>query len=152
MPKIIFCFAGTGDIGESSAKKMEERSAFDEDVIRIHLTGCQHPKIGGSVLFPDLERGINNIKDAFDNEGNLELGKLIENLGMAQVTYNEHGFAADNLGGAIVRIEPEKYRDWLGAVPIDEIVTQGFSRGAVSALGLARALDDLDKPIHVIAN
>lgn len=130
MPKVIFFFAGTGDNGSGYMFMKERQSRFQDGVIRIYIKGCQEERVGNGFLFPDLEIAANNIRNAF--EGNeLDLDKLRENFG--------NGLYA--IGGQT-----------LGKVKVDDITMEGFSRGAVTTFAAAKKLDDLNIPMHIIAN
>lgn len=132
MPKVIFFFAGTGDDGRVYSAMTERQFQFKEDVIRVYIKGCQEKSVGNGVLFPDLEIAANNVRNAF--EGNeLDLKKLRENFGNGlHVIYD--------------KISCE------GKVKVDDITLEGFSRGAVTTFAAAKKLDDLNIPLHIIAN
>ncbi|MBL7479133.1 hypothetical protein [Legionella bononiensis] len=133
MTKIVFCFAGTGDPGEDYANSLEKTNSFKPDVIRVYMRGCQHDKVGGGLLFPDLEIVSNSIRNAFNKDDQtIDLDKLQELM-----------------GDGICRIEGPKY---LSNHKITDIGLQGFSRGAVTTFAVAKKLDDLNIPMDIIAN
>ena len=132
MPKVIFFFAGTGDDGRDYTFMKENQSEFQDDVIRIYIKGCQEERVGNGFLFPDLEIAANNVRNAF--EGNeLDLDKLRENFGDGL-----YAIRGQTLGNSKVKI--------------DDITLEGFSRGAVTTFATAKKLDDLNIPMHIIAN
>ncbi len=132
MPKIVFFFAGTGDDGQNYTAMKEEQSQFRDDVIRIYIKGCQEEQVGNGFLFPDLEIAANNVRNAFE-KNELNLVKLSENFGDS--LYKINGETSSN-----------------NRIQVDDITLEGFSRGAVTAFATAKKLDDLDIPIHIIAN
>lgn len=139
MPKVIFFFAGTGDDGEGY-KLMKEggyglgnkSDPFQDDVIRIYIKGCQEKRVGNGFLFPDLEIAANNVRNAFTNEG-LDLDKLKENFGdgLFEICGQPPGSST---------------------VTVASIALEGFSRGAVTTFATAKKLNDLNIPMHIIAN
>lgn len=132
MPKLIFFFAGTGDDGSQYVSLKENQSTFQKDVIRIYIKGCQEERVGNGFLFPDLEIAANNVRNAF--EGNeLNLDKLRENFGDG--LFRIYGQSPD-----------------CNIVSVDDITLEGFSRGAVTTFATAKKLDDLNIPLHIIAN
>lgn len=163
MPKVVFFFAGTGDDGEFYALSKENESTFNDDVIRIYIKGCQHTTVGGKFslegLRPDLEVAAKNIRSAFSGN-KLNLAQLRQNFNdyRAQIDArpdtnllnNEELKRLKNSGiytiqGAPSLIESE-------VITVDEIVLEGFSRGGVTTFATAKQLNDLDIPLHVIAN
>ena len=133
MAKIVFCFAGTGDEGDDYASSLERYNSFEPDVIRVYMRGCQHDKVGGGFLFPDLDIVSNSIRNAFNKDDQtIDLEKLKEMM-----------------GDGICLIEGPKY---LSTHKITDIGLQGFSRGAVTTFAVAKKLDDLNIPMDIIAN
>lgn len=132
--KVVFLFAGTGDDGKHYSRSKENSIYFGEDVVRIYLQGCQHEKVGGGLAFPDLTIAANNIRTAFDGE------KKTLNL----KTLREH------FGSGIHRIEGDIDGD--EEVDVEQIGLCGFSRGAVTTFAAAKALNDLDIPMDIVAN
>lgn len=132
MSKVIFLFAGTGDDGFGYYHMKETKSQFHDDVLRIYIKGCHKKGVGNGFLFPDLEIAANNVRNAF--EGNeLDLVKLRELF--AGGLYTIEGRKPDN-----------------NKVQVDELTLDGFSRGAVTVFATAKKLDDLNIPMHIIAN
>lgn len=132
MTKVIFFFAGTGEDGGNYASTKESRSQFQDGVIRIYISGCQQEHVGNGVLFPNLEIAANNVRNAF--EGNeLDLDKLRKNFG-------------DGLSEILGQTSDKS------KIEVDDITLEGFSRGAVTTFATAKKLDDLNIPMHIIAN
>ncbi|MDI1352906.1 MAG: hypothetical protein PSV35_09125 [bacterium] len=130
MTKVMFCFAGTGDDGYGYASMKEKHTEFNQDVIRIYIKGCHNARVGNGFLFPDLEIAANNVRNSFT--GNiLNLKKLQEHFG--EGLYGIKGSTDDT-------------------ITVDEIILDGFSRGAVTTFATAKKLDSLNIPIHIIAN
>ena len=133
MTRLVICFAGTGDPGESYAEELEKYNRFSTDVIRVYIRGCQHEKVGGGILFPDLDIVSNSIRNAFDkDEQKIDLDKLNKLMG--------DGIC--RIEGPIDNRNPE----------ITGIGLQGFSRGAITTFAVAKKLDDLNIPMDIIAN
>ncbi|KTD51291.1 hypothetical protein [Legionella quateirensis] len=133
MTKIVFCFAGTGDPGDGYADSLESANNFKPDVIRVYMRGCQHDKVGGGLLFPDLDIVSNSIRKAFNGKDKtIDLDTLKELM-----------------GDGICRIEGPTY---LSKHQITDIGLQGFSRGAVTTFAVAKKLDDLNISMDIIAN
>lgn len=133
MAKILFCFAGTFDDGERYSEKMEMNQDFNSDVIRVYLRGCQHKKVGGGVIFPNLDIAAEKISKAFNDNQSINLEKLKEEL-----------------GSAICFMVPKEGLS--GDTKIERIGLQGFSRGAITAFAVARKLDKFNIPMDIMAN
>ena len=132
MPKVVFCFAGTGDSGDDYADDLELRNKFNVDVIRIYFRGCQHDNVGGGYVFTDLEIVANKIKNAFNTDKTMDLAKLKEEMGD---------------GICLIKGPVDQQK-----VQIESIGLQGFSRGAVTTFAVAKKLDSFDIPMDIIAN
>ncbi len=136
--KILFVFAGTGvDAKEISA--FSEKEGFNDDVIRVYFNGCQDESIGGrwklkGYVSPDLDMVAKKIRESFSKaEGGATL-----NLAELQRLFSKS-----------IIIVP---KEGLNAIEeVDDITLNGFSRGAVTTFATARALDDLDTPISILA-
>jgi hypothetical protein len=116
-------------MGIALIKKSNIKINFDKDVIRIYIKGCHNERVGKGFLFPDLDIAANNVRRAFE-KNQLDLGKLKENFGDG--LYEIYG--------------------WSSEKEVDSITLEGFSRGAVTTFATAKKLDDLDIPMHIIAN
>lgn len=133
MPKkVIFCFAGTSDTGESCANT-QDKADFTSDVIRIYIDGCQNENVGGGEKFPKLDIVANHIRNAFDGNGQLDTDLLKKYLGdgVKIVGMNE--------------AEP-------GKIEVERIGLEGYSRGAVTTFAVAKKLNDLNIKMDIIAN
>lgn len=131
MRKVIFFFAGTGDDGRGYAVLKEKQCSFQDEVIRIYIKGCQEERVGNGFLFPDLQIAANNIREAFT-------GKKL-NFNILRSKFGRGLYA---IRGKNVQSEVE----------VADITLEGFSRGAVTTFATAKKLDDLNIPIHIIAN
>lgn len=134
--KILIFFAGTGSDGSDYYQAIHRRlnhDFFNDDVLRIFLTGCQHSNIGNSILYPDLTIGARKLRAAFNKEqGCLDLNRLKDALGTA--IYAINGEQKDNI------------------IPVEKIGLVGFSRGAISCFKSAQHLNELDIPIDLFVN
>ncbi|KTD14497.1 hypothetical protein Lgra_0528 [Legionella gratiana] len=141
--KVLFVFAGTGVNAQmirdfTEGKTEDTGETFNDDVIRVYFNGCQDKHIGGhsklkGYLDPNLDVVANKVRHAFskDDVVTLDLADLKKEFGSSII------------------IEP---KDGLNDVEeINDITLNGFSRGAVATFATARALDDLDTPMSILA-
>lgn len=139
MPKkVLFVFAGTGFSAESMHQFIEGEH-FKEDIIRVYFNGCQDESIGGNwkvkgYISPDLDVVGGKIRQAFSK---------VEGATHLSLSSLQRQF------GASIIIEPKGERS--ESEEIDDITLYGYSRGAVSTFSTARALDDLDSPMSILA-
>lgn len=140
--KLLFVFAGTGakaeqvrDFDEGTANSRGEE--FNDDVIRIYFNGCQDERVGGKsyligLLDPDLDVAAKKIRKAFSKkDGTIKLSLAT---------------LKNEFGDAII-VEPDSVLN----EAVDDITLYGFSRGAVTTFATARALDDLDVSVSILA-
>ncbi|KTD69886.1 hypothetical protein Lsan_0164 [Legionella santicrucis] len=141
--KVLFVFAGTGvnaqmirDFTEGKTENTGE--TFNDDVIRVYFNGCQDKHIGGhsklkGYLDPNLDVVANKVRRAFskDDAVTLSLADLKRKFGSSII------------------IEPKEGLE--DVEEVDDITLKGFSRGAVATFATARALDDLDTPMSLLA-
>lgn len=118
----------TEDTGES----------FNDDVIRVYFNGCQDKHIGGhsklkGYLDPNLDVVANKVRHAFSRDD-------VVTLNLADLK--------KEFGSSII-IEPKE--GLMDVEEVDDITLNGFSRGAVATFATARALDDLDTPMSLLA-
>lgn len=133
MKKVIFLFAGTGDSGLRHRRRIDEICRFKKDVIRIYIKGCQGKAVGNSLFLPDLERAAANIRNAFHG------------------SYLNFNRLKTNLKDSCVILGPELSKNENG-IEVANITLEGFSRGAITTFAVAKKLNDLGIPIHIIAN
>ncbi|KTD56036.1 hypothetical protein Lsai_2166 [Legionella sainthelensi] len=141
--KILFVFAGTGVNAQMIRDFTEGRTedtgeTFNDDVIRVYFNGCQDKHIGGhsklkGYLDPNLDVVANKVRRAFSKDGvvTLNLSELKREFGSAVI------------------IEPKE--GLMDVEEVNDITLNGFSRGAVATFATARALDDLDTPLSILA-
>ena len=127
MTKIVFCFAGTEADGKDYAAGLENSKVFDDDVIRVYLAGCYHAKVGGGTVFPDLDIVATKIRKAFSKDENGLVSVNLKTL-------------TNKLGTGLCRIEGQLD---VNNPTIESIGLQGFSRGAVTTLAVAKKLNNL---------
>lgn len=136
MPKVLFVFAGTGDVAANIHENYESEP-FNDDVVRVYFNGCQDTEIGGAIvpgmglISPDLDRVGSTIRTCFDKEGNLSLNSLRQQF------------------GASIIIEPQ---DNSSTIEVESINMVGFSRGGVTTFAVARHLDSVGKPMSLYAD
>lgn len=133
--KVLFAFAGTGDLAISMKENIEQEK-IDDNVIRIYFNGCQDSAVGGRMAFlgsisPNLDHVAAVIRKCFKDK-TLSL-KMLQQI----------------MGNSII-IEPKSAQEG-DQYTIDQILLTGFSRGAVTTFATARHLNDLDIPISLFA-
>lgn len=138
LKKVLFVFAGTG-VDARMSHNFIEGEKFNDDVIRVYFNGCHDQRIGGrwklpGYLDPDLDVVANKIRKAFSRKEDCT------QLSLADLKRQ--------FGDAII-IEPKLGLE--DVETIDDITLNGFSRGAVSTFATARALDDLETSISILA-
>lgn len=131
MSKVIFFFAGTGDEARSYASQYELYSPFKEDVIRIYISGCQKKQVGNGSLFPDLDIAANNIRSSFEGV-ELNLNQLKAHFGGSIYIPNHNSLE--------------------NKITVEALTLEGFSRGAVTTFAVAKKIDELNIPIHIMSN
>ncbi|KTC85296.1 hypothetical protein [Legionella cincinnatiensis] len=141
--KILFVFGGTGVNAQmirdfTEGKTEDTGETFNDDVIRVYFNGCQDKHIGGhsklkGYLDPNLDVVANKVRHAFSKDDVVTLN-LVD--------------LKKEFGSSII-IEPKE--GLTDVVEVDDITLNGFSRGAVATFATARALDDLDTPISLLA-
>ena len=113
--------------------KKNHVNLFEDNVVRIYFSGCEHTKMGGrqigGSISPNLDVGSARLRGCFNTQGELSLVKLKKEFGDAVIIE----------GGSAESIE------------VEDITLSGFSRGAVATFAAARHLDDLNIPISLFA-
>lgn len=132
MHQIVFFFCGNGDSGIKSAPEIDEACHFKKNVIRIYLKGPHHKKIGNGYIWPNIDLIATTIKNAF-NQQTLDLNRLLRTLG----------------DGVCLQEVPA---DLPNPLSITRIALHGFSRGGMVVFAVAKALNDLNIPMDLIAN
>lgn len=136
MPKkIIFFFPPTG-MPASAYYDAEVDGLFSNDVIRVYVQSCTHKNLGNGYLMPNLEVAARNINRGFDAQSKIINFELL----------------ADGLDSGLWLIKGCTQEDLKAPIVIDKICLQGYSRGAVTAFAVAKQLDHLDIPIHILAD
>lgn len=127
MTKILLDFNGTW--GGVVNKKFEELNPTS-NTIRLYFKGCQHGKMGGNGIFPNIESIAKRIASAFSDDGKiLDLEKI-----------------KNEFKDAVV-IKPD---DALPQIKeVDELTLTGFSRGGVTTFYVAKELHHQKKPVPV---
>lgn len=141
--KVLFVFGGTGVNAQMIRDFTEGRTedtgeSFNDDVIRVYFNGCQDKHIGGhsklkGYLDPNLDVVANKVRHAFSRDD-------VVTLNLADLK--------KEFGSSII-IEPKE--GLMDIEEVDDITLNGFSRGAVATFATARALDDLDTPMSLLA-
>lgn len=134
--KLIFIFAGTGDTARNIAENYEKFD-FNTDVIRVYVNGCQDSHVGGNIFYgsidPNLDVVATKIRQSF-----------AKNNSTTQINFQK---LKKKLGQSII-IFPKKLDE---IEEIQDITLTGFSRGAVTTFATARALNDLQTDMHILA-
>lgn len=136
--KLIFIFAGTGRDAED-ARLFYKGEIFNHDVIVVYFNGCQDERVGGrfklvGYLSPNLEVVSQKIREAFSKKEDatqLSIAELKRQFGDA--------------------IQIASQSQLMDTEVVDDITISGFSRGGVTTFAVARALNDLDTPISLLA-
>lgn len=128
--KIFFFFNGSDGNCQINAL-YREFLGFDQDVLRIYVKGSKYETVGNGFYFPDLEIIASHVRNAFDENKCFDLKKF-----------------ADAVGKGVC------YRSPFTGSPFvpTEIALDGFSRGAVTTLAVAKKLDALNIPLRILAN
>ncbi|MFA6304124.1 MAG: hypothetical protein WC627_13470 [Legionella sp.] len=133
--KIIFFFPPTG-MPASAYYDAEVDGLFSNDVIRVYVQSCTHKNLGNGYLIPNLEVAARNISRCFDAHSKIINFEIL----------------ADGLDSGLWLIKGCSQEDLKAPIVIDKICLQGYSRGAVTAFAVAKQLDHLDIPIHILAD
>ena len=128
--KILFSFSGSEGDGENNMRAYESL-CFDKDVLRIYIKGCIYENVGNGLYFPDLEIAVRKIRQAFDENNYFDIDQLIWAM-----------------GDSIYTSSPFNGMPFLPT----EIALEGLSRGGISALAVAKNLNELNIPLRVLLN
>jgi len=131
--KIAFFLPPTGLKGEHYFDHQLDRS-FPDDVIRVYLESCIHPKIGNGLFFPDFNIVSKAIRNSFEkNTQSIDILQLRRHLGSGIYTI-------------ISEDTPQT------PIQIESILLTGYSRGAATLPIIAKAIDELGIPIDIVAD
>lgn len=132
--KLFFVFSGTG-ISAKASRDENEQQPFDANVIRVYFNGCHKKSVVGQsfpfgFISPNLNTVSKKIRQSFNATGALSLSELKKQFGRSII------------------IEPASVDE---TIDVEDIMLNGFSRGAVTTFATARYLDDLGIPIRLYA-
>ncbi len=135
MPKVVFFFAGTFRKCDEYRRE-HEYLEFDDDVIRVYVSGCQERGVGrksilgklSAYIWPDLDIATKNVDEAFIEQGKdltLDLNALKSNFG----------------NSLIIDVNKDSSINLEQPVVVEGVVFEGYSRGAVTTYAMAKKLD-----------
>ncbi|MDP3560788.1 MAG: hypothetical protein Q8R83_01245 [Legionellaceae bacterium] len=111
-------------------------------MIKIFIDGCQAPKVGGSVIDPDLETPTDKIAKCFTKQEN---GYAALDLALLRNTFEESIIITKQKAGS----KTDETNTTDNNIDVDRIITAGFSRGAWTAIKILPKLDHLGVDLYV---